>query len=153
VSDGLLDANPAVGLGRLPKWLRGEQKGTALNFAEVNRLLEQALSERDRWYELFLAALHAGLRLGELQALRWQDLQLGQGIDGLKPYIFVQRSWDARRTRRFLLPKGNLKRRVDLTPDLRDALIALRDRRMLPDEWLGGTSGAARPVSWDVPPH
>jgi integrase len=131
VLDGLLEANPATGLGRLPKWFRREQKGSALNFAEVNRFLEQALSEEDRWYELFLAALHSGLRLGELQGLRWHDLQLGRDENDVDLSIFVQRSWDARRTRTFLLPKGNRKRRVDLTPELRDALVKLRDRRML----------------------
>jgi integrase len=78
VSDGLLETNPAVGARTPSQWLRREQKGVSPTFSEVLRFTEQALSEQSRWHELFLAALHAGLRLGELQALRWRDLQLGR---------------------------------------------------------------------------
>ena len=59
--------------------------------AEAAALLD-ALPERDR--ALWATALYAGLRRGELQALRWEDVDLAAGV------IRVERAWDAQRGRR-----------------------------------------------------
>jgi integrase len=45
-----------------------------------------ALAEKDR--PLWATAFYAGLRRGELQALRWSDLDAARGV------IHVRRSWD-----------------------------------------------------------
>ncbi len=53
--------------------------------AEAARLI-QALDPADR--PLWATAFYAGLRRGELQALRWRDVDLGRAL------IRVERSWD-----------------------------------------------------------
>jgi integrase len=45
------------------------------------------------YYPLFLTAVRAGLRLGELVALRWGDVQFGESEDDLNRFIFVQHNY------------------------------------------------------------
>jgi integrase len=45
------------------------------------------------WYPFFLAALRAGLRRGELIALKWGDIQFGDGERDSNRYIRVQRNY------------------------------------------------------------
>ena len=59
--------------------------------------------------------------------MTWSQLHL-QGADDQNRYIFVQRSCYSNR---FTTPKGNRSRRVDLSKQLRIALLELRDKRML----------------------
>jgi integrase len=72
--------------------------------------------------------LRAGLRQGEILGLKWGDFQFGQGGDDPNRYILVQRRWYRGR---FSTPKGNRTRRVDMSKELRQALMELRDARML----------------------
>jgi len=72
-------------------------------------------SERGLW----ATALYAGLRMGELQALDWTDIDLDQNL------IRVERSWD--RQAGFIEPKSRAgKRRVPLTQTLRSHLLQHR---------------------------
>src|SRR5207244_11955509 len=83
---------------------------------EASALLE-ALAERDR--ALWASALYAGLRRGELQALRWQDVDFAEGV------IRVERSWDERVGP--VAPKSRAgRRRVPLSKALRASLAAHR---------------------------
>jgi integrase len=69
-----------------------------------------ALPERDR--ALWASALYAGLRRGELQALRWSDVDLAEGV------IRVERGWDERVGP--VAPKSRAgRRRVPLCKPLR----------------------------------
>ncbi len=79
---GDMDDNPTRGL-ELPA-VRGKRERIA-EPREAAALLD-ALEERDRL--LWATAFYAGLRRGELQALRWSD------IDITKRVIHVRRSWD-----------------------------------------------------------
>jgi len=80
---GLLAHNPAlridlpVGGASRPRRIASPGEATALI---------AALPERDR--PLWATAFYAGLRRGELQALRWSDVDLGASL------IRVERSWD-----------------------------------------------------------
>lgn len=74
--------NPTSGL-QLPT-PRGRRDRIA-SPEEAARLLA-ALSQRDR--SLWATALYAGLRRGELMALRFQDIDLAGGV------IRVERAWD-----------------------------------------------------------
>jgi integrase len=76
--------NPTLGV-RLPA-VRGKRDRIA-DPSEAQRLLG-ALAPADR--VLFAVAMYAGLRLGELRALRWCDVDLAAGK------IHVERGWDAR---------------------------------------------------------
>jgi len=61
-------------------------------------------------------ALYAGLRRGELQALRWEEVDLAKGI------IRVERAWDEK-GRSFVEPKSAAgKRAVPIATVLRDHL-------------------------------
>jgi integrase len=76
--------NPTVGLA-LPA-NRGRRERVARP-AEARALIEAAPA-RDR--AIWATALYAGLRRGELRALRWADIDLEAGV------IRVRRSWDDR---------------------------------------------------------
>jgi integrase len=74
--------NPLVGLEL--EAVRGRRERIATP-AEAEQLLS-ALPDEER--ALWATAFYAGLRLGELRALRWQDVDLAAGV------IRVERSWD-----------------------------------------------------------
>jgi integrase len=82
LSRGEVAVNPTTGL-ELPA-VRGKRDRIA-SPAEAAALI-QALPESDR--ALWATALYAGLRRGELMALRWEDIDLGAGK------IRVERSYD-----------------------------------------------------------
>jgi integrase len=79
-----ITVNPALGL-ELPA-ITGRRERIA-DPAEAARLLD-ALPEADR--PIWATAMYAGLRRGELLALRWNDIDLTAGV------IRVERSWDLR---------------------------------------------------------
>jgi integrase len=74
--------NPLIGLEL--EAVRGRRDRIATP-AEAEQLLG-ALPDEERG--LWATAFYAGLRLGELRALRWQDVDLANGV------IRVERSWD-----------------------------------------------------------
>ena len=45
------------------------------------------------WRPFFPTALRAGLRKGELIALKWGDIQFGESAEDSNRYILVQRNW------------------------------------------------------------
>jgi integrase len=84
VARGEVAVNPTAGL-ELPA-VRGRRERIA-SPVEAEQLLA-ALPDGER--ALWATAFYAGLRLGELRALRWDDVDLGAGV------IRVRRSWDQR---------------------------------------------------------
>jgi integrase len=72
--------------------------------------------------------VRAGLRRGELVALRWGDVQFGADEDDPNRYIYVQRNYVQGA---FTTPKSKKPRRVDLSRELRKTLLELRDKRLL----------------------
>jgi integrase len=105
--------NPTLGLA-LPA-SRGRRERVARP-AEARALIE-ALSQRDR--ALWATALYAGLRRGELRALRWSDVDLELGV------IRVEQSWDDRVGP--IEPKSRAgRRRVPIPKALRTQLVAHR---------------------------
>jgi integrase len=117
--------NPTVGLS-LPA-VRG-RRDRIVAPQQAARLLE-ALPSRDR--ALWATALYAGLRLGELRALRWEDLDLAAGL------LRVERSWDAREG--VVEPKSRAgKRTVPIPAALRDHLV---EHRMATGRVTGLTFG------------
>ena len=105
--------NPTEGL-TLPA-VRGKRDRVARP-AEARILLE-ALPAEDR--AVWATALYAGLRRGELAALRWSDVDLERGV------ICVERSWDPKAGP--VEPKSRSgRRRVPLAGPLRAHLAAHR---------------------------
>ena len=74
VSGNLIPQNPASGC-KLPPARKGEMN--LLSREAMQKLLIQAKEEK--YYELFLLEFATGLRLGELTALQWEDLNMTTG--------------------------------------------------------------------------
>jgi integrase len=119
VTRGDVAINPTTGL-LLPA-VRG--KRDRIVSPEQARLLIAALPERER--PLWATALYAGLRRGELQALRWEDVDLDGGV------IRVQRGWDPMEGE--IAPKS--------VRGTRTVPIAGVLRNHLTDHWMRGGTG------------
>ncbi|UCG12017.1 MAG: site-specific integrase, partial [Deltaproteobacteria bacterium] len=119
IEDELIESNPCQRMGRYTG--SGAVKEIdPLTPEEVSTLLEKA-SERlsDTLYTLFLVAVRTGMRIGEILALEWSDIDFEGRI------AEITKSWDY--TRRTLGPPKNGKsRKVDLTPLVVDTLRKLR---------------------------
>jgi integrase len=114
VEDGDLAVNPCAHL-RLPA-VRGRRERIA-SPEEAQQLLA-ALPERDR--PVWATALYAGLRRGELMALRWENVDLAAGV------IRVERSYDDK-GRVEIEPKSRAgRRKVPIVGALRDVLVAYK---------------------------
>jgi integrase len=113
---GDIAVNPTRGL-ELPA-VRG--KRDRIVSPEEAKALLAALPEGDR--TLWATALYGGLRRGELQALRWGDLDLANGV------IRVERAWDVQEGP--IEPKSRAaRRRVPIPAILRDYLVEHRHGR------------------------
>jgi integrase len=94
-----------------------------------------ALAPRDR--ALWATALYAGLRRGELLALRWEDIDLAAGV------IHVRRGWDMCAGE--IEPKSRSgKRNVPIPAVLRDHLIERKLDGGESEHVFGGAEAARR---------
>ena len=75
-------------------------------------------------------AIHEGARPGELDALRWDDLDFTPGAETVQ----IERQWNAK-TRQFTLPKHGVIRTIAMTPKARGRLLALPRE----SEWVFAT--------------
>ena len=138
VEDGLITMNPAFRLGRFMESQKREHEAQAMEPGEVERFLADAKQNGPfEYYVLFLIALRAGLRQGEILGLRWGDFQFGESESDSNRFLLVQRRFYRGQ---FSTPKGNRSRRVDMSRELRQALLLLRDTRMLEAFQIGHNS-------------
>jgi site-specific recombinase XerD len=84
---------------------------------EIELLAGAAADAQDA--ALYKMAAFAGLRQGELLALRWRDVDFVGGL------VHVRRNYTDRREK---VPKGRKVRSVPMTPDVVDALARLKER-------------------------
>lgn len=111
---GEVAVNPCVGL-ELPV-IRGG-RGKIASPAEAEALIAALRDDHDR--ALWGTLVYAGVRLGEAQALRWDDVDLARGL------IRVERGWDAEVGE--IEPKSRAARRaIPIVPSLRDLLVSHR---------------------------
>jgi integrase len=128
LSRGEVALNPASGL-ELPA-VRGRRERIA-SPQEARELLD-ALAADDR--ALWATAFYAGLRRGELMALRIEDIDLARGV------IRVAQAWDPKAGR--IEPKSRAGRRaVPLAAALRDHL----DQHLLTRSWREGLAFGRTP--------
>jgi integrase len=109
IEDGLLDKNPAARLGRFTKTDEPRFQAAALTREEPNCFLQATREMCPEYYGLFLTALRAGLRRGELVALRWGDIQFGASEEDRNRFILVKHNYVHRQ---FTTPKSKKSRRV-----------------------------------------
>lgn len=120
VGRGDIAVNPTSGL-EMPAVRGGRERIAPPD--ECLRLLD-ALPSADR--ALWATAVYAGLRRGELMALRVEDVDLASGV------IRVHRGWDAKVGE--IETKGRNRRKVPIPVVLRDHL----DEQLLRLEWRDG---------------
>jgi integrase len=113
VEAGILDAPPVF--PRMPKV--GRKVARAFTREEIDQLLAKTLPVHR---VAFMLAAYAGLRAGEVRALRWRDVDLDGGR------IIVRESMCHGVTSS---PKSGHERVVPLTPELRDVLASVRTRK------------------------
>lgn len=115
VEDDVLSSNPAVKLGRFNPGGEG-RKAEFLTREEAEAFLQASKALRPERYPLFLTALRTGMRLGELLALEWEDIQFGESEEDTNRYLLVRHNFTHGQ---FTSPKNRKERRVDLNRELR----------------------------------
>ncbi|MGB8988825.1 MAG: tyrosine-type recombinase/integrase, partial [Candidatus Sulfotelmatobacter sp.] len=129
IEAGIVEVNPAARLGRFTRIAKGsEVKGISLTPAEVETFLQAAKEICPEYHPLFLMALRAGLRRGELVAVQWGDIQFGKDEEDGNRFIVVQHNYVRRE---HTTTKSKKSRRVDMSRELRRVLVELRDKRLL----------------------
>jgi integrase len=129
IEAGIVEVNPAARLGRFTRTAKtAEVKGISLTPAEAEQFLQAAKEICPEYHPLFLMALRAGLRRGELVAVQWGDIQFGKDEQDTNRFIVVEHNYVRRE---HTTTKSKKSRRVDMSRELRRVLIELRDRRLL----------------------
>ncbi len=83
IEEGILAKNPALGI----KVRVADANQGVLNRGEIELFLKEAKSIGHRFYPQWTLALLTGMRSGELQALRWTD------VDFVTGFISISKSW------------------------------------------------------------
>jgi integrase len=126
VDDEIIQSNPVIGVIRKLNLRKGQAKETdPLTESELDAFINTFKEEIPGYYCLFLLAVRTGLRMGEILALEWGDVQFNNPVilEGGKvenrPYIFVQRTYRRGIT---TMPKNGKTRKVDISNQLALAL-------------------------------
>jgi integrase len=115
LADGLIPRNAASTV-KPPKLTKKEIR--PLSPEQASAFLDAARG--DRFEALYVVAVTAGLREGELLGLQWDDVELESGT------LSVRRTLSEARSGRFFEPPKNGKgRRIKLTPRALDSLKRL----------------------------
>jgi integrase len=133
VEDGLLTLNTALRPGKFLPKISKRRGINPLNREEVAVLIETAKTKAPQYYPFFLCAARTGLRMGELLALRWDDLDFDRRC------IQVCRNYTHWKV---TTPKSGESRQVDMSRELTQVLQDLKLERQV-EAGAGGT---------DVPP-
>ena len=108
----LVDRAPRIRLFRVER-----PEITSWSFEEYARVLEAAMGEGPEWYAAACLAGEAGLRVGEVKALRWRE-----DVDLVAGTLTVNRQI---RHKVMGTPKGRTRRTVPMTGTLLEALKSL----------------------------
>ena len=120
LEDELITAHPAEKMGKHITSKEQKNEINPLTREEAKVFLEAVQTHYPRYYPFFLCALRTGMRLGELLALQWGDIDCHGG------FIEVRRSF----TRgHYTTPKNGKTRRIDMSPQLADTLKELKTER------------------------
>jgi integrase len=115
----LVERNPFANL-RLPQ-ARGRRDVQPPAQAEAARMVALADQLTPPSFAAYLdTAIHEGARPGELDALRWDELDFTPGAETIR----VERQWNVK-SRKITLPKHGVIRTIAMTPPTRERLLAL----------------------------
>jgi len=140
IRDGVIGVNPCTAL-ELPA--NRSARVQIISDYDASALINALDRERDR--ALWATAFYAGLRAGDLMALRWSDVDLAAGE------LHVEQSYDPK-ARLFVEPKSRAgRRRIPIAGVLRAHLraLALVSNRSDPDALAFGES-TTRPFHYDA---
>lgn len=111
VDEEIIEFNPLQNLPR--KSRKPIIRINPLDDQQAEALLIQAQTFKGGWYPVLLCALRTGIRVGEMQALKWADVDFKARVINI-----VQSFWRGH----FNKPKNGRTRRVDITPHLAEIL-------------------------------
>jgi integrase len=140
IRDGVVAVNPCTGID-LPA--NRSERVEIVSVDHAGALVAALEAERDR--ALWAIAFYAGLRRGELMALRWGDVDLAAGV------LRVERAYDPK-AREYVDPKSRAgRRRVPIAAVLRSHLLelALASDRSDPDALVLGDE-PRKPFDYDT---
>lgn len=114
--------NPCAGIMKRLGLKRTYNRNAATIFSqnEITLILDTCLNYRPGHYPIFLTAFRTGMRLGELLALKWEN------INWRKKFVVVKESF---RNGKLTGTKNGKIRRVDMSDQLFDVLKALHMQR------------------------
>lgn len=146
VEEDIIDRNPAANLGKYfpEKRFDPDREISPFTSDELTQYLVTMKTYYPQHYHYFLCLARTGMREGEALGLYWDDIQFGHDANDAHRFLHVQRTYDAAH-RIFTTPKNSRSRRVDMSQELRAALLELRDRRF-DEAVLQGTTGLAKVV-------
>ncbi len=117
IDDELVGVNPALGLIKRLQLERDKRSAMdPFSHQEVKLFLEKCMELYPEYYAFFLCAFRTGMRMGELLALQWGD------VDWNSKFIRVERSY---KLGRISTPKTGKGRRVDMSDHLCETLRGL----------------------------
>ncbi|MFZ0927896.1 MAG: tyrosine-type recombinase/integrase [Syntrophobacteraceae bacterium] len=136
VDEELIPVNPAIGIIKKLQLERDKKISIKpLNLKEVQVFLDACTKHYPEHYPFFLCAFRTGMRLGELLAVKWSD------IDWHGKFIRVSRSY---KTGRVEPTKTGRVRHIDMSDQLADTLKKLLTARK--EEALRDGSGEVTEV-------
>ena len=128
LDEGVIQANPAQRLGKVTRD-KMRDLPDPLTRKELRLLLDTFEQHFPRYYPLCLTLARTGMRLGEVLALQWGDVDFNGG------FITVRRNLTANA---ITTPKTNRIRRVDISPQLLRVLKDLKKARRVESIDPGG---------------
>lgn len=136
IDEEVVQVNPVSGITKRLELNRTKKPEVeTLNRKEVCHLLDTCQEHYPDFHPFFLMGARTGMRLGELLAIRWSDIDFNSG------FIAVKRSY---RRGCFSPTKTSANRRVDMSNQLAETLKVLLTQQKR--EALSQGSGAVREV-------
>jgi len=126
VDDEIIKSNPVIGITKKLELKKDKSRNVdPLNEVDLASVLDTCQKNYREYYPFFLMAARTGMRLGELLAVKWSDIDFSHQLtleDGSveeRPFIWVKRSY---RRGRFTPPKNGKSRKVDMSNQLKAVL-------------------------------
>jgi len=120
IDEEIVSSNPVAGITKRLELKREKKDVEPLTSEELVLFLAVCESLVPEYYAFFLMAARTGMRLGEVLAVRWSD------IDFNSSFIWVRRSY---RRGQFTRPKNGKSRKVDMSPQLSTTLKKLETKK------------------------